>query len=544
MESDFTKIQKVWGGLLTSEVNSRLRKRVLHAFPNLSSIGHDNYLALAKYLDGTPERFYSRESLRTYTDILEKEFSRNPARLIDIFNRFAEDIDRAMLTLNEIGREDWHDTDIEQEEYAFMRLCDQSLHPAYLKLSEGVLHRFISPIATCLRLERGKSTNDLWKLSVCIDELKRAAYSPVVAHCDSIVRNSIAHGRITYRQKEVVYFDQNGKSQTLSDRNVIEMVDGLVDTCHGCGLALKRFYLKHLGGEIQIPRHVMLEELQANTETPWWHIEGCLVSELAGKPQLVIYACPKSRDYNKVMYMCIYSGILAEYFAPGFDRYMVSLRSPIAWPGWAALDGKKLRTIRKCSGPRSMKEYKDVVENNLLFYKSNISLPKFLCKLETLLVSFRLHMPLAFDEFRKHLNQIPVTARQAKIHRNGWRTVVTGSVFVNIVNADDPQQAVKKARKRIIKAARKLARKNTKFSSLAKYLPVGYARIAVFKKDRRHRQLNGLGLDLVCTVQIQSISRIEAPDISGSTIENVGSYRIAWNKTWLDSLSATTESNH
>jgi|GEM_PF-1109278 len=539
MESDLTKIREVWGAPLTGEVNERVRKRVLHAFPGLSSCGHDGYLALARYLDGTPERFYSRESLRTYTEIMEKEFAGNPARLIKVLNESSDDIDRAMLTLNEIGREDWHDTAIEREEYAFMRLCDRSLHPAYLKLAEAVLHRFISPIATCLRLERGRSTDDLWKLSVCIDELKRAACSSLVAHCDSIVRNSIAHGRITYREKEVVYFDRNGKSRTLWDTAVVEMVDGLVDTCHGCALALKLFYRRHLGGKVQVPRQVMLEELQADTETPWWHIEGCLVSELAGKPQLVVYARPMSRDYFKVQYMCIYSGILAEHFAPGFDRYMVSLRSPIAWPGWAALDGKKLRDIRKRGGPRSMEEYKGVLENDLVFYKPNVALPKFLCKLETLLMRFRPHMPLAFDEIRKNLDQIPITARQAEIHRNSWGAVVNGSVVVSIVDEDDPQQAVKKARRRIIKAARRLACKNARWSNVAKHLPIGYARIAVFQTDRRHRQLYGLDPDLICTVQIQFISRIKAPDIAGSTIETVWPYRIAWNKAWLDSLPTT-----
>ncbi len=533
MESDLNKIREVWRAPLTGTVNERVRKRVLHAFPVLSSCGHDGYLALAKYLDGTPERFYSRESLRTYTEIMEKELAGNPARLIKVLNESSDDIDRAMLSLNEIGREDWHDTAIEREEYAFMRLCDRSLHPAYLKLAEGVLHRFISPIATCLRLERGKSTDDLWKLSVCIDELKQADCSSLVTHCDSIVRNSIAHGRITYRQKEVVYFDKNGKSRTLSDTKVVEMVDGLVDTCHGCALALKLFYRQHLGGKIQVPRQVMPEELQADTETPWWHIEGCLVSELAGKSQLVVYARPMSRDYSKVQYMCIYSGILAEYFAPGFDRYMVSLRSPIAWPGWAALDGKKLRDIRKRGGPRSMEDYKNVVENGFVFYKPNVSLPKPLCKMETLLMSFHLHMPLVFEEFRKNLDQIPIIPRQAEIHRNGWRTVVNGSVIVSITDEEDAQQVVKKARRRIIKAARKLARKNTKWSNVAKYLPNGYARIAVFQTDRRHRQLYGLDSDLICTIQTQSITRIKTPDIAGSTIETVRTYRIAWNKAWL-----------
>lgn len=199
VDTGLAKIREAWRPPLTGEVNARKRKRVLDAFPVLSSCGHDAYLALGKYLDGTPERFYSQEALRTYNKFLEQEMARDSARLIKVLNDSVDDIDRAMLTLNEIGQEDWHDTEMEREEYAFMRLCDRSLHPAYLKLVEGVLHRFINPLATCLRLERKKSTDDLWRLSACVDEMKRASCASLVNHCDTIVRNSIAHGRITYK---------------------------------------------------------------------------------------------------------------------------------------------------------------------------------------------------------------------------------------------------------------------------------------------------------------------------------------------------------
>jgi hypothetical protein len=540
METGLKKIREVWRVPLTTQVNERLREQIIEHFPVLSSCSHDAYLALAKYLHGTPERFYSRESWRTYTELIDSQFAVNPIRLVKVLNESSNDIDRAILALDEIGHEGWHDTPMEREEYTFMRLCDRTLHPAYLKLAEGVLHRLISPLATCFRLERGKAIDDLWKLSACVDEMERASRSALVAHCDSVVRNSIAHGRITYKQNEVVYHDRNGESRAHDDAGVVRMVDGLMDTCQGCALALKIFYRQHLGRGIDVPRQVMLEELRADTETPWWHIEGCLVSELAGKSQLVIYARPMSRDYRKIQYMTIYTGIVAEHFAPGFDRYMVSLRSPIAWAGWGAFDGRKLREIRMRDGSRSMGEYKGVLEDNLVFYRPNVTLPRFLCRLETLLMSLRLHMPLAFAEIRKNLQQIPIVARQAEMHRNGWGAVVNGSVVVDVTHEDDPQQAVRKARRRVIKAARRLARKSVKWYNLVKYLPIGFARIAVFQCDHRRRQLYGLDPDLICTVQIQFISRIKAPDIAGSTVEVLQAYRIAWNRAWLDRLKRST----
>lgn len=355
----------------------------------------------------------------------------------------------------------------------------------------------------------------------------------LTTHCDSVVRNSIAHGRINYKQYEVIYHDHKGKNRKHSDRSVVEMVDGLVDTCNGCALALKLFYRQHLG-VFRVPRQVMLEELQADTETPWWHIEGCLVSEMTGKPQLVIYARPSSRDQFKIHYMTVYTGILAEHFAPGFDRYMISLRSPIAWPGWAALDGKKLREIRERPGDRSMEEYKDVLENGFVFYVPNLKQPRLVSKIETLLTSFRLHMPLALEQMRESLEHILIRPRRAEIHRNGWGAVVNGAVFVDLSGEPNPRESVRRSRRRIIRMARRFACKNSSRCNVARFLPIGYARIAVYESDKRHRSMWGLPSDLVCTVQIQFIARIKSPDIAGATIEHVGIYRIAWNKAWLD----------
>lgn len=106
MKSDLTKIQEVWRVPLTGKVNEQVRKRVLHKFPTLSSCEQNSYLALGKYIDGTPERFYSREALRTYTEILERNFTENLAQFIKVLDESSNDIDRAVLTLNEICRED------------------------------------------------------------------------------------------------------------------------------------------------------------------------------------------------------------------------------------------------------------------------------------------------------------------------------------------------------------------------------------------------------------------------------------------------------
>jgi hypothetical protein len=142
-----------------------------------------------------------------------------------------------------------------------------------------------------------------------------------------------------------------------------------------------------------------------------------------------------------------------------------------------------------------------------------------------------------FIENFKFQQKIPdIYVRNTTIHRNGSKTVLGGSVFISNLQEQDPQDIIRRYKRKIIKKSLKSARKELPYKNVCKYLRLGFARISVFTKDYRKRKLNsyGLGQDLVCTIEIKKIARIKSPDILGSIIEQKGSYRIAWNKSWLE----------
>lgn len=522
---------------LTRHLHAEKREKVKEKFPELRDCTHESYLSLARYFERSPERFFSTESFQAYFSFLNDENDNNPQRLQHNLNQQTYKLDQAFLFLSEINREDWHDSFAKLDDYEFMRFFDKILHPSYLKLIEGVFFPFVYLLATYSRLKRGKSLEGLDVFN-CVEELKPSNYSTLCNAYDNIMRNGIAHGGITYREKEIVYRDKRGNERTLPHRAVVNIVDDLIDICNGCALAIKLFCIMHLNSNLNVPRQLMIEELQAETDTPWWHIEGCLTSELPGQSQLVIYARPNTRDYNKVQYLTFLSGVLSERFASGFDRYFISMRSPIAWTGWAAFDGQKLRRSRE-RGPATFEDYKGVVQDNLIFYRPNFKLPRFLGRLDTFWQSLRLHMPLVFEQIRSQLNHLSFTVRSARIHRNGWRSVLRGSIVVNLDPEQNIQESIKRSCRKIVRKALKTARKQTKITNSAKILPLGFARLALFKRDFRIRKLEnyGLGPDLIGTIQIQRIKRIKTPDILGSTIEIKGSYRIAWNKSWLEIMA-------
>lgn len=154
-----------------------------------------------------------------------------------------------------------------------------------------------------------------------------------------------------------------------------------------------------------------------------------------------------------------------------------------------------------------------------------------------MLIYFRLHWPLVISDFRKNIGLPTFNVREAKIHRNSWGAVLSGCIHITN-HSGDINKDIRKACNGIIQKCLSHARKQTPRSDLSRYLPLGYARIFVFCSDQRRRQLNGLGKELVCTIQVKRISRIQAPDIYESTIEKRGRFRIAWNRSWLEYIES------
>lgn len=338
-------------------------------------------------------------------------------------------------------------------------------------------------------------------------------------------------------QKEIRYRDKQGNEKKYRDAEIIRICDDLLDICNGIALAYKVLFLTRQEGGYCIPQQLLLEELQEETGTPWWKIDGCVYSEISGQKQLILYAYAQTRDYSKVQYSAIQSGVLAELFSPGYDRYFLSIRSDHALPGWAAFDGNKLAQLRQ-RNDRTLSDYRGILENDLVFFVPTFKFPRILTKLETLLHSFRLKWPLVMADVRKQQGKATITARNATIHRNAWGCVLNAAVVIEAPDGEVDQNIIRNSCGSIVRAALRAARRNSKASNFVRYLPLGYARVFVFRADYRRRRLEGFGLegDLVGTIQVQRIKRIKSPDILGATIEEMGRYRIAWNHSWLESI--------
>jgi len=514
-----------------SGTNGLDRQNIAVMFPIIDSPSYSEHiLSLRPYLHNSPEKYYQHS---VFEDALKVflEYSNDHEAFKMILEETNTDISRAFLFLNEANRDILHEENL-RDDMDELRFIDQSIHPSYLRLTEGVLRPFLKPIAHISRLQRNKGVEGL-DIHNIIDEISRTPLAEISSIYRSVMRNGIAHGGISYLDKEIRYHDKKGNKEKHSLSDVIKIYDDLIDLCNGLGCAYRIFYLIHQPKGWNTPHQLSIDELHQETTCSWWSIEACVPSERAGLNQLAIYAKADTHDYSKVLISAIQTGILAEYFIPGYDRYFLSIKAKMAHQGWAGFDGKKLRELRQ-NGCDSIDQYKGTLENDLVFYIPRPKLPARLSRINSWLYAFRANKSIVFREVSEQLDILSIQIRDAQIHRNLWGVVLESYVYINNDFGELSPSIVRKNIGRILRKSLKHARKKLFVLNPIRYLPIGHARVHVFQKDYRIRRLRGFGLgeDLVGVIQSNYISRIKTININGGIADSEKRRRIVWNSAW------------
>ena len=87
-----------------------------------------------------------------------------------------------MLFLRELNLEEWHDSPLNTgSDYDLIRMIDKHVHPAYLRLVEGVFTPLLRPLAQFSRIHRNKGVEglDVWSIT---EELKGQKEEHLVRH--------------------------------------------------------------------------------------------------------------------------------------------------------------------------------------------------------------------------------------------------------------------------------------------------------------------------------------------------------------------------
>ena len=411
-----------------------------------------------------------------------------------------------------------------------------------LKLYETPLFYFSQILARYWWLKAGKKLDGL-DLYNSIEELKKHGFTFLEQYYLHDIRNGIAHGKIIYTDNDISYYDKKYKKASLPTKRIVEVFDNSLDIVNAFCLAYKVFCISNSDFfkcyRIPIPQSLLLEELQAKTNAPAWNIYNTLDSEaLNNRKQLMIYVKNDNWDYNKVQMLAFFTAYWAERLTNSYNRIFFAIHSthsktsPV---GWAAFNADKLRELRTTEGTK-LEDYKDVLEDNLLFFIPKFKFPKFIYKIGSLLSAMKTLFPIHYKKYLDTYFPKPFYLRETQLHSKKYFTVIADpSLIIKPEFQINVQDSIRKNKKRIVKLAIKKSKATIPFFSKTNLLPVKYIRLFIYDTDKRVRQLRNSGLikELVCTIEVNTSRRIRTIDIMGGTPEQIGKYRIVWNKKWL-----------
>jgi hypothetical protein len=526
-----TNIEKLTRNILYENEHNETKKKIVSLIPELMSCNDNSFLSLYKYLMTSPHKYYSLYSYQFFGELLTELDNTQHSYFLSYYYNHETELNSALIHLAEINKSDFNDCEY-ADDHELIQSIDMYYNNAYLKLLEAVYTPLTRIIAQYLRIKRGiKPDENLGMFNIAEELDHNGIYNLTMVYNDTI-RNGIAHGGIIYLQNNVKYTDKKGKSIVIGYREFIELYDDLIDSCNGLALAIIVFLFKNTSNGYKLLDNILIDELKVITKTYWWEIINSVHSEYEKLNQLLIYAKVNTTDVLKVNMSVFISGIKAELYAKGFDRYFFLFRDRNNHIGWASFDGNKLKKLRE-EQCEDLKEYTYALNDNLIFFVPKKKYPEFIYKLQGLAMAFAINYPRVINEIKTQLGIPDMCFRKIKSHRNGYKQIVNAELVIN----ENPYQMYKcitKNMRRIFNKCYKESRKENK--KVFSFLPFGYVSIDVYKKDYRIRKLNnyGLGEDLVCRLIINKTKKISTPVLFNSKIEKHGKIWVEWNKEYCD----------
>jgi len=475
-------------------------------------------LSLEKYFFGRPEKYYNQRIFIQHSEFLLEEIKAHP-----IIEANITDLNIAFTTLNEIN-------DSGHNEEAFgssitnapeqILLISQKVIPAYLRLSESCLSRFILPFATVQRLKRKVSLDKLDYYNR-LEELKNTDFQNILEFADNTIRNAIAHGHIVLSEDSIEFKDKQ-KSRKITYSSFIKMYDALLDCCNALAFSFHVFFLQ--GSTVRIPIELSAQELRSRASKDWWKVAAALVTEYANGEQVVIYVRDSLRSGKKLMLEGVNTARLCQWLIPGYNRYFISLRSRKG-PGWLDFNGSALEQLN--TDPNFIATSNPPLQN--LFFEHSLKIPIKLLKWHFILSGFR-------DAFRKGKKQYlemiggnPFFIRSLDFHRRKGKLAIHAKIV--LPNCPD-KDFIRKNRYAIFRRCVYFAHKKMNLFDWRRILRIGYIELSIYSNDFRVRRLDsfGLGEELICTLKLFRTKGIHIIDIIGGTPEQIGKVRIVWNR--------------
>lgn len=517
----------------TNSINQFWKSTIATEFPELNIERNENYLSFKEFLTDSPQCFYIRDVSDHYYYFIENLLVEDETFFKRIYDENFHELNLAFKYLDEINSQNFHDTDLPSDTIDLIRFVDSNFNFSYLKLQEGVFHKFIYPLAYFSREKRSVNTNGL-KLFNCVEEILRTDFKNLSYCYDNTIRNAIAHGGVSFTERRIIYKDSKGNHVLKDSLEVIKLYNLTVDNCNAISLAWRKFLFNYkdklISFNLQLPIHILFKEIKANSDSPGWEIQEIFEFEnIKKKSQMNIYV-KHNLPKRELDFHLFRTGVLTESSIPGFNVYYVTSTSKRKWPSSISLAGEILRENR-LDGIADIAKYKDAIKSLYVFEPK-----RFGDKLFSLLKNFKAAFKTQFQIQQSSIENVKLKRKfkfkYAKSHLRGYK-MVANDISI-IIEPDFKYNVVDLVRmdyKSIVrlfsgKAKEQLENRLSFFTSLL------YCRIFIYEIDHRRIDLSGLTKNLICTLTFNNSKKIQNIDILGGYLEKHGNYRIVWNKNW------------
>jgi hypothetical protein len=245
-------------------------------------------------------------------------------------------------------------------------------HPEYQRYCEHILNHLIQVPLGVIGLLKNKDYKSL-TLSKRAEMLRRNGLANLCEGYNSVVRNAIAHGRISFGLSGVVYSDISDEAQ-LGGYEFAKLFDQITDTCHSLIVAIWLFLcenksLVERSSLESLPlalRLMFVDAVTSHTSLQLLTASESLV--LGGRRQLNIVC----RINTRSRWVQLYEGMhlcwaAIRYGGCSYDRYAVSMDCGSAVPVTIFVNGGRLhRAI--CDDESLDQLMPEILESSLLWY--------------------------------------------------------------------------------------------------------------------------------------------------------------------------------
>lgn len=498
------------------------RDRILQKFPELSLCKHDNLLSLSQYLFDSPTKYYNEEVFEDAYDILNNIIStENNVNFLEGLSLNINQFNHAVKTLHEINKKDIHEKLLPNEDVELMYFISEKILYEYLKVNDVILLGILKPIDFYYRKVNGKGTDHM-DITNIIDTLrKNKILNSATSLYNSVLRNSIAHGGISYSSNHITFKDKH-ESKEYYSWDFLRAFDNLIDCVNAIVFAYKKIFFQYFDvfskHNMQIPESLLEMELHYKANHYGWEIKHSYESSIPSGKQFNLSIETNLNSRKFMNFSAVYTAIKLEELMPNkYSTIFFHIKTKYKISCWQSINFENLRKF--LSGE------KVIVTDGTYFFDE-----KFWGEKWDWLIANKNFIKETFPKKEQKFK-----TRYIKHHsKKNYNVIENASLVIeNTENVDIEylEIFIRASIKNIISFVNKEKYKLAN-SFKEKFLPNKYYRINLYKKDLRKRDFYNIpkNENLIATLHINKTKQIRNILPAWGIKEESENCLIVWNR--------------